>query len=263
MQGGTLKCRLVEGIWDKEREDWRRPALIVVPGGGYRFTNQDEAEPVSTAFTAKGFQTFIVDYLCCEQNVRYPEQLLELSAAVDYVRKHAKELCVNPDEIFVIGFSAGGHLTGNLAVAHQNVEKLAGVALDCKPTAVGLCYAVTSCRYGHEGSHRNLLTGYSEVEKEKLVNEVNLDELVSANTPPAFLWTTAEDVDVPCENSLRYALALAKRNIPYELHVYPRGPHGLSTANKEFRSPRSDLSRIARWVDDCSAFFHLYTEEAY
>ncbi len=266
LRGGELHCQIIEDSRSTRFEyetPWRRPALIVVPGGGYSMTSRREAEPVSTAFTAKGFQTFVVRYLCAPQNVRYPEQLLELSAAVDYVRKHAEELCVNPDEIFVVGFSAGGHLTGNLANAYQSVEKLAGVALDCKPTAVGLCYPVISPRYGHTESHENLLNGYSEAEKAALEKSVNLDEAVGEQTPPCFVWTTAEDALVPCENALRYALALTKQKIPFELHVYPRGPHGLTTGSKEVNVPHPDLDRISRWVDDCSAFFHLYTEEVY
>ena len=142
VEGGTLECIVMEKPYDADKV-WKRPAVIVVPGGGYGMVSKREGQPVASAFLARGFQTFILDYLCGGENgYGYPEQLFELSAAVDYVKKNAEELCVNADEIFVIVFSAGGHLVGNLAVEHQNVSKKAGVELDCKPTAVGLSYPV-------------------------------------------------------------------------------------------------------------------------
>ncbi len=258
LRGGELACALTEFPWDYPQE-WKRPAVIVVPGGGYGMVSKREAEPVANAFMARGFQTFILTYLCAPE--RYPEQLLELASAVDYVKKNAEKLNVNPEEIFVVGFSAGGHLTGNLAVAHQKMEEKAGVALNCKPTAVGLCYPVISQIHGHQGSYDNLLNGYTDEEKRELLKEVNLDEAVSEATPPAFLWTTAEDTCVPPDNAIRYALALDRKGISYELHVYPRGAHGLSTACEEVNAPHPDLKRISRWVNDCVEYFKLFISE--
>ncbi|MBQ8295442.1 MAG: alpha/beta hydrolase [Clostridia bacterium] len=265
LAGGKLDCILMDFPWDGDRSerDWKRPAVIVVPGGGYGFVSKREGEPVATAFLARGFQTFILTYLIAGDGVRYPEQLLEVSAAVDYVRKHAKELDVNPDEIFVVGFSAGGHLTGNLAVEHQNVSQKAGVALDCKPTAVGLCYPVISKIHGHQGSYENLLNGYTEEAQAELLKTLNLNEAVSKETPPAFIWATAEDNGVPADNALRYALALADKEIAYELHVYPQGWHGLSTASKEINGISDVYARVPHWLDDCAAFFRLYVKEPF
>lgn len=261
LQGGELACLLGDYPWDGEKNpSWKRPALIVVPGGGYSMCSKREGEPIASAFFAKGFQTFILTYLCAPV-ARYPEQLFEVSAAVDYVKSHAAELDVNPEEVFVVGFSAGGHLTGNLAVEHQNIFKKTGVALDCKPTAVGLCYPVISQRHGHQGSYDNLLNGYSEEEKAELCKILNLNEAVTEQTPPAFLWATAEDQVVPADNALRYALALAKQGISYELHVYPRGQHGLSTASLEINANHPDLGRVSRWVEDCAAYFRLFIKE--
>ncbi len=257
--GGVLDCQLMDFPWDAPR-GWKRPALIVVPGGGYGFVSKREGEPVSTAFTARGFQTFVLTYVC-GKNARYPEQLLELASAVDYVKKNAEEFNVNPEEIFVVGFSAGGHLTGSLAVSHQMIAEKAGVPLDCKPTAVGLCYPVISQIHGHQGSYNNLLKGYSEEEKETLYKEVNLDEAVNAQTPPAFIWATAEDKTVPPDNALRYAQALDRQSISYELHIYPRGVHGLSTASEEINAQHPDLKRISRWVDDCAEYFRIFIKE--
>ncbi len=262
LQGGTLKGMLMENPTGVEGE-WRRPGLIVVPGGGYHHCSPREGEPVAAEFLARGFQTFVFTYLCEPQNARYPEQLLEVASAVDYVRKHADEFNVNPDELFLVGFSAGGHLTGCLAVDHQNLSKKAGVALDCKPTAIGLCYPVISQIHGHQGSFDAILKGYSEEEKAELYKLVNLNEAVNEQTPPAFIWATAEDGVVPTDNALRYALAMDKAGITYELHIYPHGPHGLSTASKEINAVEvADMYRIRRWAKNCAEFFYNYVEEA-
>ena len=265
LQGGTLDCIVTEYPYDGEMlEGWALPALIVVPGGGYGMTSKREGFPVATAFMAKGFQTFVLNYLCAPQGVRYPEQLLEEAAAVDYVKKHAKELHINPNEVFLIGFSAGGHLVGNLAVEHQNIAQKAGVELDCKPTAVGLSYPVISKIDGHIGSYQNLLQGYSEEDQEKLLKTLNLNEAVTEQTPPAFIWATATDNAVPASNALRYALALANQGINYEIHVYPEGVHGLSTCRFSVNAQLGEQElRASRWVDDCACYFRRYIKEKF
>ena len=264
LQGGELLCIAADYIFDGEVDSaWKRPAVIVVPGGGYGMVSKREGEPVAHAFLAKGFQVFILTYRVGEE-VRYPEQLCEIAAAVDYVKKHADEFSVNPQEVFAVGFSAGGHLVGNLCVEHQNIQQKTGVALDCNLTAAGLSYPVITQDGGHMGSYVNLLNGYTDEAKEELFKTLNLNNAVSEQTPPAFIWTTASDNVVPADNAMRYALALAKKNIGYELHVYPAGLHGLSTANDEVNVvPNADMKRIARWVDDCALFFRRYTQEKF
>ena len=260
VEGGILKCILMDKPLDNDAF-WRRPAMIVVPGGGYGNVSKREGEPIAAEFLARGYQTFVLTYLCAPSGVRYPEQLIELACAVDYVRKHADELCVNPDEIFVVGFSAGGHLTANLAVDHQNVSVRAGMELDCRPTAVGLSYPVITHKTVYQGTHNNLLNGYSDEAKEELYKEVDLDEVVTENTAPSFIWTTATDNVVPAENSLRFALALARNKVPYELHIYPEGNHGLSNGALEINHPVPCLKRLSAWVNECTEFFKRFKEE--
>lgn len=262
LKGGELACQITERPFP-EKTSWKRPAVIIVPGGGYWHVSKREGEPISNAFMALGYQTFILNYLCAPQSVRYPEQLLELASAVDYVKKHAQELNVNDKEIFIVGFSAGGHLAGNLSVSYSKIFDLAGVKLDCKPTAICLAYPVISYEYGHTGSFDNLLQGYSENEKERLIKETNLDDKVSCNTPPTFLWCTAQDKIVPPENTLRYALALAKFNVPYELHIYPLGPHGLSNGSDEVNSFAHGIPKVSGWLKDCADFFRMYVQEKF
>ena len=261
LQGGTLSCMAMDFPWDRPHE-WKRPAVIVVPGGGYGMVSNREGEPVASAFFAKGFQAFILKYMVAGQGVAYPEQLLELAAAVDYVKKNADAFDVNKDEIFVVGFSAGGHLTGNLAIEYAHVFEKAGVALDCKPTAVGLCYPVISQIHGHQGSYDNLLRGYSDEEKKELLKTLNLNEAVTEDTPPAFLWATATDGSVPADNALRYAMALADKGVLYELHVYPGGYHGLSTCSPEVNENHGGrFPRASAWIGDCIEFFKMYIKE--
>ena len=267
LQGGTLECLVGECPWDVIQE-WKRPAVIVVAGGGYAGVSKREGEPVAFEFLARGFQVFILRYLVGGENgVPYPEQLFELASAVDYIKKNAKTFAVNPDEVFAVGFSAGGHLTANLAVEYETVSKRVGVSLDCKPTAIGLGYPVISQKHGHQRSFDNLLFGYTDEAKTELLKTLNLDEVVSETTPPAFIWTTAKDTCVPPDNALRYAAALDRQGIDYELHVYPRLNHGKSTGNLEINAyteeDKAEHRRISRWMGDCVSFFRLYIKEAF
>ena len=260
LQGGELDCLLMDFPCPRPR-DWKRPAVIVVPGGGYWRVSPPEADPLSSAFMALGFQTCVLKYLCVQQGVRYPEQLLEAAAAADYIRKHAQELNVNEKEIFLVGASAGGHLAANLSVSYGRIADLAGVELDSKPTAVGLAYPVIAHNYGHTDSFKNLFGDYTEEEKTSLLPQVNLDTLVTADTPPTCIWCTAQDVIVPPENTIRYTLALMKAGVPYESHIYPVGPHGLSTGSAELWSFAADVPKVSGWIKDCADFFRMYTEE--
>lgn len=267
LKGGELACSLMDNPRDTGNAnyaDWKRPALIVVPGGAYAMVSKREGEPVSTGFLARGFQTFVLTYLCGGENgVSYPEQLLELAASVDYVKKHADELGVNKDEVFVVGFSAGGHLTGNLAVEYAKVPEIAGKDWDCKPTAVGLSYPVIT-QEGHQGSYNNLLWGYTDEAKTELLKTLELHKAVTENTPPAFLWAMSKDTGVPPDkNVLLYALALAQKGVDYELHIYPNGYHGSSTGTLEINADNPSLLRTRGWLDDCASFFRLYVKEPF
>lgn len=261
LQGGNLECILMDYPYDGEiNPNWKRPAVVVVPGGGYAMVSKREGDPIASEFFANGFQAFVLTYEVTP-DVAYPEQLLELSASLDYIRAHADEMNVNPDEIFVVGFSAGGHLTANLAVEYQSVSQKAGVALNSKPTAVGLAYPVISRLYGHVGSFDNLLIGYTEEAQAELLKTLNLDQAVTKDTPPAFIWTTAADSIVPSINSLYYAAALANAGVEYELHVHPRGDHGAATGGLEINGYYPELVNIKGWIGECSRFFRMYTVE--
>jgi acetyl esterase/lipase len=114
---------------------------------------------------------------------------------------------------------------------------------------------------GHCGSYTNLLAGYTEEAREELLKTLNLNQAVTKDTPPAYIWTTANDEIVPCVNSLHYAEALAKAGVEYELHVYPRGPHGGATGKQDINPCYPELVDIRNWIADCSRFFRMYTIE--
>lgn len=262
-KGGILQCIAMDYPFDYENKGWKRPAVIVVPGGGYAYCSRREGEPIALEFLARGFQVFVLWYLNALEGVAFPEQLTELACAVDYVKKHAEEFSVNPDEIFPVGFSAGGHLTASLSTLHTEVESICGMKLDCKPKAAGLCYPVIYDK-GHVGSFDNLTQGYSEEEKARLRKAWSLHERVNENTVPAFIWSSTEDTTVPPKNALLYATAMAENGIPFELHVYPKGPHGLANCNAEISQIYGDaIVQSKAWLDSCAAFFRLFTEEKY
>lgn len=263
LQGGVLSCILMDEPFDRPTPEWTRPAVIVVPGGGYGMVSKREGEPIASFFLARGYQVFVLTYLCQPQGARYPEQFLELAAAVDYVKKHAKECRVDPEEVFAVGFSAGGHLTATLATLHGEAAQLMGADLDCKPAAVGLSYPVISPE-GHRPSLENLLCGYDGEEKAALMQKLTLDLRVNADTVPSFIWTTAEDRAVDPKDSLRFATALQKAGVPFELHVYPKAGHGISTADFEVNGDRSPyMRRNARWMQNCDEFFRMFIKQPF
>ena len=269
VKGGTLKGLIMDNPWDdcyEERLNWKRPALIVVPGGTYYNVSKREGETVVSKFFAKGFQVFLLEYLCRPQGVSYPEQLFELSCAIDYVKNNAKKYNINKDEIFTVGFSAGGHLVCDQSNEYPTVSERLGRDIDCRPTAVALGYPVIN---DHNDSFDFLLFGYNDENKKRLKEYLKLDRLVTENTPPTFVWTTAEDSVVSPINSLEYCMALTKKHIPYELHIYPKGEHGKSTGSleendeKDWRSDYSEWKFLKNWLEEAIRFFRSFIKEKF
>ena len=221
-----------------------RPAIVICPGGGYGFVSDREGDPIARTFAAAGFQTFVLDYEV--KTVPFPSHLLTAGKAVALVREHAEEWNINPNKVFVIGFSAGGHLAGSLGVLwnREYIKAALGTTTEHRPNGMILCYPViTSGEYAHRGSFNNLLMDRMS---DTLLEETSLELQVSADTVPTFIWHTFEDTCVPMENALLMATALRKNNIPFELHTFPRGCHGLSLVTSEVGSGPQEC---AVWVD--------------
>lgn len=256
--GGRLKVICADYPNDDGKK-WQRPAVVVVPGGAYRFCSKREQEPVAFEFLQKGYNVFVLEYLCSPDNVHYPEQLLELACSVDFIKKNAKEYAINPKEIFAVGFSAGGHLVASLSTDYTIAQKEYSGNIEPKITGAGLIYPVISSEYGHCESHDNLFIGTN---KEKLA-QTQMDKLVCKNTVPTFIYSTFEDKTVPPMNSLKYAESLAEHSIPYEIHIYKNGGHGMSTGSKEINHTVDGISRNRNWMNDCAEFFRDYTKEEF
>jgi dipeptidyl aminopeptidase/acylaminoacyl peptidase len=124
-----------------------------------------------------------------------------------------------------------------------------------KPTGSVLCYPVISgVDHPHIGSFKRLLGNENPSEEE--LRSFSLELNVTEDTVPSFIWHTFEDKTVPVENAIAYARALRAKNIPFELHIYPEGPHGLSLANKwtsEGKETRENPV-VAEWVDRAAAW---------
>lgn len=261
LKGGILTPSILPYPFDDEGAPYKRPALIVVPGGAYWMVSKREGLPIANQFLARGFQTFVLDYVCSPEAV-YPEQLKELACAIDYVKKHADENWVNADEIFVIGFSAGGHLVANLAMEEPTIAKDYKLDIDCKVKAIGLLYPVISHKFGYCATHNNLLKDLEN--KDELLEKLSLHDHIHDGQAPAFIATSIEDNVVPAENALQYAAALKARKIPFELHLFPTGWHGFSTASDEI-NPGQNLSLLSKnmknWPEMCANFFKGFCAE--
>lgn len=215
------------------RPNEKRPVILMCPGGGYEMTSDREAEPMAMQFLAMGYHVAILRYSVCP--VRYPAALLQVAESVLYLKEHADEYHIDPEKIVLQGCSAGGHLAANYGIAWNRpfLTKLMGVENDPEQLCVAgllLCYPViTSGEKAHEESFRNLLGEQYEEKKE----ELSLENQVTPDTPPTFLWHTATDETVPVENSLYFFQACLQQGVSAELHIYPVGGHGLSLANEE------------------------------
>lgn len=206
----------------------KKPAVLILPGGGYSHTSPREAEPVAIRFTAAGFAPFVLHYSCAPCG--FPVALREAALAMRYVRENAADYEADPNRVAAVGFSAGGHLCGMLGTLFDSPEIAdLGAGTQIRPDALGLCYPVAvSWGRTHEGSFENLCGG-----DEPLRSRLSLERLVRADMPPVFLWHTRDDASVPCRNSLILASALEEAGVDFSLHVYRHGPHGLSTADEQ------------------------------
>lgn len=234
VDGSDEKTRLntyILGEFLDDGRDWKRPLVLICPGGAYAMTSNREAEPVALQFNSMGYHAAILRYSCAP--AVYPTALLEVAVSVKYIRDHAQEWHVDPDKIIVMGFSAGGHLAGSYGVfwKEEMLAQMAGCSQEeLKPNALVLCYPVISSdeSIAHTESIRNLLGDSYEELKEKM----SLEKQAGEQVPETFLWHTFEDKTVPFWNSFRFAEALGKAGVPVEFHLYPKGGHGLSLADR-------------------------------
>lgn len=238
----TAYCRECYGDLEKKL----RPAMLVVAGGGYEMVSAREQEPVALRFLHEGYAAFVLDYAV---NTAYPTPLIEAAMAMAYLRENAEKYGVDPSQVGVIGFSAGGHLAGMLAtLCEDEPVRTLLKGKNVRPDAVLLCYSVlTGGEFTHGGTFGRI-TGNDPA----LCKALSLETRVTEKCPPAFLWHTAEDGCVPVENSLLFAAACRKAGVPFELHLFEKGRHGVSVAGAETercREGAEEVGHLAVWFD--------------
>ena len=225
------------------------PAVLILPGGGYCWTSPREAQPVALRFLAHGWQAFVLEYSCAP--AVYPAALREAAAALRLIRERGAEWGVDPAMTAVLGFSAGGHLAGTLAMRYDSagLSDIGSPEL-LRPDVLLLGYPVT-VSYGryHKGSFDALSGG-----DEALAEELSLDRMARPDMPPVFLWHTRNDASVPVYGSLRFLEALEQAGVDFAVHIYRCGHHGLATADI--------LSYPSMYLPEISADIPRWTEEA-
>ncbi|MEX0330719.1 MAG: GDSL-type esterase/lipase family protein [Puniceicoccaceae bacterium] len=205
-----------------------RPAVVVCPGGGYaRLSIVKEGREVAEWFNSLGIDAYVLKYRLKEFG--YPAPLLDTTRAIRYLRANADALGIDPERIGILGFSAGGHAAGMATTLYDSPDAKAGDPLDnisARPDFAVLAYPVATMLdpFVHEGSRRNLL---GENPTPAMMEKASLERQVDENTPPVFLFHTADDAAVPVENSLQIATAMSAHERSVAVHVTASAPHGI------------------------------------
>lgn len=217
-------------------------AMVIFPGGGYGGLAPHEGKGYADWLVTNGISCFVVKYRLGPGGYHHPAMLQDAARAVRFVRARADEWKIDPKRVGVIGSSAGGHLASTLATHFDSGKADASDAIDrqsSRPDLAILCYAViTMGANTHQGSKNNLLGKNPDPE---LVKNLSNELQVTKDTPPCFLWHTWEDSAVKVENSLEFAAALKRAGVPFDLHIYQKGAHGMGLGKGE-KHP---------WAADC------------
>lgn len=281
--GEEKQAYYVKYLLEKSEEYWkdkRRPAMIVCPGGGYLMTSDREGEPVAMHYLNQGYQAFVLRYTSKDKgDSTYPNCLYDLAQMISLVRENAEEWNIDPDKIGIIGFSAGGHLCASLAAHWQDDflrEKLGKPSEQYRPNAVILGYPVLDFITQQEETKNDPTAeivdpqwGHSKASFMKIADqalagndlsperfyEVSPINHITEKVPPIFIWHTATDGLVYVTQSMKFAIALKHHNVPFELHIFEEGDHGLSLANEVTAShPGHIMNDVALWTEQADRF---------
>lgn len=252
----TLTVYLPDLMAEMGRKNRKRPCLLICPGGAYGWCSQREAEPVAVHFLPEGFNVFVLNYSVAPS--RFPTQLREVAAAMELIHRNADAWHCDVRCIAIMGFSAGGHLAAHYSTCFDWPEVREVFPESKAVQASILCYPVISAdpAVAHLGSFENLL-GHSPLTAEE-TERFSCNLRVTEHTPPTFLWHTAADGSVPVMNSLLYAQALAAHQVPFELHVYPYGGHGMATVDEQTNDGLTPAATHAKvWMDGAKKWLHM------
>lgn len=224
-----------------------RKAILIFPSGSYAKLSDRETDAVALRFQAYGFQSFVLHY--STGHAPYPTALLEAAEAVKAVRTNAQKWDIDPDGIYLCGFSAGGHLAASLAV-HWDKPLLRELYPngECRPNGTILCYPIVTAHQPYRAPI--FLDELCVNESSEWFSWLSAEDHVTPDTPPCFLWHNADDKDVSVMNSVLYASALSKESVPYEMHIFPQGGHGLSLADETTAAGENEINpTCAQWSD--------------
>lgn len=239
--------------------DYIRDALLIMPGGGYgEICDDREGEPIALEFLQKGYSCFVLHY-SVRDNAKFPIPLIEASRAMKWIKDNADKYNINPDRVFAMGFSAGGHLAASLGILWHLEEIYDFIDMPYgynKPTGILPIYPVISANVPtHITSFYNIL-GNSEPTKEEL-DSFSLELYVDEKSSPAFICHTSTDEAVSVHNSLCLAETYAYSNIPVELHVFKDAPHGIALGNKitmcgnpKWKTAETWTELADKWMND-------------
>lgn len=218
-------------------------AMVICPGGGYAHLAPHEGEGYALWLNQHGITCFVLKYRLGSNGYRHPAMLNDAARAVRWVRAHADDYKIDAHRVGIMGSSAGGHLAATLLTHFDlgNTNSTDKIEQQSSRPDLGiLCYAVISLgEFAHQGSKENLLGKNPSPDLVKLLyNELQ----VTTNTPTCFLWTTFEDKTVPMENTMLFAEALRKNHVPFDLHIYQKGGHGMGLGGGRAGGPHHPLA---------------------
>ena len=232
-----------------------KKAILVIPGGGYSGICDDrEGEPIALAFLAHGFASFVLHYSTGRKRP-YPAQLIEASLAIKHIKDCSEEYGIDPENVFVTGFSAGGHLSACLGTMwhrdeiYENIDMPFGYN---KPKGMILCYPVISAdeNIRNFGSFQNLLC--TDTPSSEELDYVSIENWIDEKSAPCFIMHTSNDRTVNVGNALAIANAYAKKGMTFELHIYPDAPHGVALGNEITKCGEKKWCNesISKWVEN-------------
>lgn len=256
----------------------KRPAILICPGGAYLACSDREAEPVALRFAAMGYHAFVLRYSVYfkggpdtpkqhelferSEHCIHPAPIRDIAKSMLILRENTEEWKVDTDRIALCGFSAGAHNCAMYSV-YWHAPGICGHFGEkqdvFRPAAAILGYMLSDYHlmkeHSKEGFKKELyglanlaLTGGQDPDDATL-DEISPALHVTGNTPPMFLWATAEDDLVPVENTTGMATALARQKIPFEVHVFEKGGHGLSLADQSSSGMMSQIDAdAAKWI---------------
>ena len=267
-------------LWDASPElpaGEKRPLILVCPGGGYLNCSDREAEPVALRFAGMGYHAAVLRYSTygerrddfapldtddyVKPQVLYPAQMRELGMAILLLKRNAERWHIDPNRVAICGFSAGAHNCAMYAVNWNRPvlsDALKASPETLRPAAVILGYPVVDfgITEGVCDADRPLYADMykafigTAVPSEAQFTEVNAAWHVSADTSPMFIWSTAADATVPVVNSLNLASALSKNGVPFELHIFEDGPHGMGLCDQASAGVTQHMNAAAaKWPD--------------